>query len=232
MLLNSGLVVLACSLVGALTAYGGQVSVQVERARDTHSPGKSERVEQSTVVWLTPLSGGIPALRPRHFQLVQKDKQFTPRLLVVPTGSVIDFPNQDPFFHNVFSLFNGKRFDLGLYEKGSTRAVHFDHNGVSYIFCNIHPKMHAVIIALSTPYFAITSAEGLANIPDVPAGEYEMNVWSEGADPEKLESLRRHIHVGTTLTTLGPLRIAQSADLTQHKNKYGEPYPEDNSSPY
>ena len=68
-------------------------------------------------------------------------------MLVVPVGSVVAFPNRDPFFHNVFSLFEGKRFDLGLYEAGSTRDVLFDKPGVSYIFCNIHAEMSAVVIA-------------------------------------------------------------------------------------
>ena len=85
-------------------------------------------------------------------QLVQKDKSFQPSLLVVPAGGQVEFPNHDPFFHNVFSLFDGKRFDLGLYEGGSTQFVRFDKPGISFIFCNIHPQMSAVVIALNTPY--------------------------------------------------------------------------------
>ena len=103
------------------------------------------------VVWLTPLKpDGRPAAtgHPGPFRLVQKDKMFTPHLLVVPTGTSVEFPNEDPFFHNVFSLFNGQRFDLGLYESGTSRAVRFDREGVSYIFCNIHPEMGAVVLAL------------------------------------------------------------------------------------
>ena len=69
----------------------------------------------------------------------------------VTRGSSVEFPNRDPWFHNVFSLFNGKRFDLGLYEAGSTRTVHFDREGISFIFCNIHPEMSAVIVVLRTP---------------------------------------------------------------------------------
>src|ERR1700753_2875850 len=103
------------------------------------------------VVWLTPadqVSGYAPA-KPGHYRLVQKDKHFTPHLLVIPTGSTVDFPNQDPFFHNVFSLFDGKRFDLGLYESGTSRGVHFNRDGVSYIFCNIHPEMSAIVVTLA-----------------------------------------------------------------------------------
>ncbi|HVH86206.1 MAG TPA: hypothetical protein VM912_05740, partial [Terriglobales bacterium] len=92
---------------------------------------------------------------PVHAALVQKNKSFSPHLLVVPPGSLVDFPNRDPFFHNVFSLFEGKRFDLGLYESGASRSVRFDRTGVSYIFCNIHPQMNAIVISLDTPYYAI-----------------------------------------------------------------------------
>src|SRR5246127_2367910 len=106
---------------------------------------------------------------------------FTPHLLVVPMGSQVEFPNQDPFFHNVFSLFNGKRFDLGLYESGTSRAVRFDREGVSYIFCNIHPEMGAVVLALNTPYYAVSGAAGMVTIHNVPPGSYRLHLWSEAA---------------------------------------------------
>src|SRR6202008_2491180 len=113
------------------------------------------------VLWLNPIPPDPAAsARPGHFRLAQKDKSLNPHLLVVPLGSSVDFPNMDPFFHNVFSQFNGKRFDLGLYEEGSTRVVHFDHEGVSYIFCNIHSQMAAVIVTLRTPYFAVATRSG------------------------------------------------------------------------
>ena len=226
------LAVAACLQATGVPAVAGQVSVQVVSV-GRHVPAAStRRGDQNTVVWLVPLAGAVPAPRPRHYQLLQKDKQFLPRLLVIPIGSYVDFPNQDPFFHNVFSLFNGKRFDLGLYEKGSTRAVRFDHDGVSYIFCNIHPQMHAVVIALSTPYVAVTAGDGVLSIPEVPPGDYRMNVWSEGADLDRLDSLGRQVHVGASATSLGTLRIVRPADGLPHKNKYGEDYPQGEASPY
>ena len=75
---------------------------------------------------------------------------------MIPAGGKVEFPNHDPFFHNVFSLFDGKRFDLGLYESGTTHFVQFDKPGISFIFCNIHAQMNAVVIALNTPYYAIS----------------------------------------------------------------------------
>jgi plastocyanin len=96
---------------------------------------------------------------PGSFTLLQKNKMFTPHLLVVPVGSSVAFPNADPFFHNVFSLFDGRRFDLGLYEAGSTRSVVFSREGVSYIFCDIHSEMSAVVIALATPYYGFADSQ-------------------------------------------------------------------------
>src|SRR5438045_5108518 len=108
----------------------------------------------------------------QRLTLTQKGKMFEPHLLVVQVGSVVDFPNRDPFFHNVFSLFDGKRFDLGLYEAGSSRDVRFNKPGISYIFCNIHPEMSAVVISLDTPYYALASPEGELVVPHVPPGKY------------------------------------------------------------
>src|SRR5690349_9273816 len=139
------------------------------------------------VVSLTPLSSAQAAsLRqaPIHPTLTQKNKKFTPHLLVIPPGSVVDFPNRDPFFHNVFSLFEGKRFDLGLYESGTTRSVKFDRPGVSYIFCNIHPQMNAIVISLDTPYYSLADSNGSVRIPNVVSGEYILQIWAEGLNSE------------------------------------------------
>ena len=179
------------------------------------------------VVWLTPETG---AIRPAAFhgaqspRLVQKNKSFEPHVLVVPVGSVVGFPNRDPFFHNVFSLFEGKRFDLGLYEAGSTRDVHFDKPGISYIFCNIHPEMSAVVVALDTPYFGISDAQGQVVIANVPSGKYMLRVWYESALPETLKALTREVTVSGSTSTLGVFRLAEVSPPAPHKNLYGRDY--------
>src|SRR5207244_5963197 len=103
-----------------------------------------------------PISAQLPPAQPPlaqpRAQLLQKKKSFSPHMVVIQVGSAVEFPNQDPFFHNVFSLFEGRRFDLGLYEAGATRSVVFNRPGISYIFCNIHPEMSAVVVTLKTPY--------------------------------------------------------------------------------
>jgi plastocyanin len=187
----------------------------------------------NVVVWLTPLQPDPhPAStgHPGPFRLVQKDKMFTPHLLVVPAGSDVEFPNQDPFFHNVFSLFNGKRFDLGLYESGASRTVRFDREGISYIFCNIHPDMAAVVLALNTPYYAISNATGALMIANVPPGSYRLHLWSEAANPPDAD---KTVQVGALPVHLGQIVLNSAANpMVHHKNKFGEDYPPSHDTPY
>src|SRR6266700_6776172 len=119
-------------------------------------------------------------------RLVQKNKRFTPHAVAVTAGSEVEFPNQDPFFHDVFSIYRGKPFDLGLYESGMSRKVRFSQPGVSYIFCNIHPEMSAAVIVLTTPYFTITAHDGSFQVNHVPPGHYRMEAWYELASDTEL----------------------------------------------
>jgi len=202
------------------------VKVPIQPAGKKH---KEEPSVANVVVWLSPLRplGAMPMVQARQpiYRLVQKDKMFTPHLLVVPTGSQVEFPNQDPFFHNVFSLFNGKRFDLGLYESGTSRSVRFDREGVSYIFCNIHPEMGAIVLALSTPYYGVSGENGVVALHDVPAGSYRLNVWSENAQPANPELSQRIVQISTEPVHLGEITLQATTDaLAHHRNKFGEDY--------
>ena len=225
-----------CGLTAAAGSYGETVDASVQ-VRMT-GLDKKDRLAGSAgaVVWLTPLSPGIAdpvsSPKPGHYRLVQKDKKFTPHLLVIPTGSTVDFPNLDPFFHNVFSEFNGKRFDLGLYESGSSRIVHFDHDGVSYIFCNIHPEMSAVIVTLSTPYFEVSPADGSITLHAVPPGTYEMDVWAEGSSAQDLNALSRRVVVTASQRDLGVIDVTVDTHVPAHKNKFGEDYEDPKDSLY
>jgi plastocyanin len=189
------------------------------------------------VLWLTPVDTSTPVravIPPKNgYRLVQKDKMFAPHLLVVPAGSSVEFPNLDPFFHNVFSLFNGKRFDLGLYESGTHRSVRFEREGVSYIFCNIHPEMGAIVLALKSPYFGLSSVGGAVTIHDVPPGNYHLHVWGEQFQAADAAAEQRVIQVTTQGTWLGPIELAPGPNpLMNHKNKFGEDYPATPPSKY
>lgn len=190
------------------------------------APAHGSAVARSAVIWLAPLGHtDVPAVAPGKFTLTQKNKTFIPHLLVVPVGSSVAFPNEDPFFHNVFSLFDGKRFDLGLYEAGSTRSVQFSRVGVSYIFCNIHSQMSAVVIALDTPFYSIVDASGAFHIPSVPTGDYDLHMWVEGQPPSSLDQETKRVHITGPETDLGEIR----ADVKKqgHQNKFGRPYEPD-----
>jgi plastocyanin len=181
----------------------------------------------STVVWLTPLGADADVASPpapMHSELRQKNKSFEPHMLVVTKGSTVNFPNLDPWFHNVFSLFNGKRFDLGLYEAGTTRTVRFDRDGISYIFCNIHPEMSAVVVVLPTQYFAIPDKQGEFSIASVPPGRYTLHVWNENALPVALQALSRTVDLSTASHSVGSIHVQVTTAPMSHKNKYGQDY--------
>ena len=196
-------------------------------------PGSHSAAKDASrvVVWLVPLEAVQPVRavtdKPRY-RLVQHNKRFEPGLLVVPVGSQVDFPNQDPWFHNVFSLYRGKRFDLGLYQAGAQRSVRFDRPGPSYLFCNIHPEMTGIVLAVDSELFAVTDSSGRYAISGVPAGRYVIHVWYEKATPEALQALQRTVTIdenGRVLPVLTLTATRQSS--AEHKNKYGESYDPD-----
>jgi plastocyanin len=210
-------------LVSAVPLVASQVTGRVLAAVSV----KSDADLSGVVVSLTPVDEAKAAelkRPPIRATLVQKNKAFSPHILVIPPGSVVQFPNRDPFFHNVFSLFEGKRFDLGLYESGSTRSVKFDRPGVSYVFCNIHPQMSAIVIALDTPYYALADKAGNIRISDVMPGQYLMQIWAEGLNTEDMQGLFRRVTVDQDVVDLGKIEVPSLESLAQHKNKYGREY--------
>jgi len=215
-------------LVAAGAVWGQGLTVRGRVSLVIGQSGKSAADNSQAVVWLTPLDDPRVSWKPDdggRFWLVQKNKRFIPHILIVPVGAVVQFPNDDPFFHNVFSLFDGRRFDLGLYEAGTTRTVRFNSPGVSYIFCNIHPEMSAVVVATRSPYYALSNAAGDFVIANVPAGRYQVNVWHERCLPESLKAATRDVVISTLAPNLGEIRLPESGNLlANHKNKFGQRY--------
>jgi plastocyanin len=218
-------------LVPSCHAQSQDVSTQVALV-NTHTDGQaSTEIDHSNVVvWLTradraaitPASSSSSGPTPR---LVQRNKSFEPHLLVVEVGTVVLFPNKDPFFHNIFSLYNGKPFDLGLYEAGSTRSVRFDRPGASFLFCNIHAEMSAVVVALDTPYFGVSDHSGQVKIRAVPPGRYLLHIWYEKSEPEALQALTRSVTISVATRTLPSVQVLLDPNFTlSHKNKYGQDY--------
>jgi plastocyanin len=204
-----------------VTAQETTLRAHAELNRNGHRLKDASQV----VVWLTPI--GTPVDPPKQTdipRLVQRDKAFHPSLVVIPVGGKVEFPNEDPFFHNVFSLYDGKRFDLGLYESGSTRFVQFDKPGVSFIFCNIHVEMNAVVIAVNTPYYAISNVRGDLTMPNVPPGRYQVQVFHASVTPEALRELTREVTIAPGETSLGTFNLTETGLELAHKNKYGRDY--------
>lgn len=224
-------------VLGLMLSIGLSVQAQTPMKAHVELTRNGHRLKDASnaVIWLTPV--GVPVEAPKQKripQLVQKDKSFHPSLLVIPVGGKVEFPNHDPFFHNVFSLFEGKRFDLGLYESGSTRFVQFDKAGISFIFCNIHAEMSAAVIALATPYYAISDARGDVAIPNVPPGRYELQIFHSAVPADALKSLTREITVNDGDSALGNFVLTETDVALAHKNKYGHDYdrPDPNSPAY
>lgn len=224
------LVALASSAMAQQKNVTARVHIQKLQPEKGEKTGASSWDASEVVVWLVPLDPSTPetsasALPAKRPQLVQKNKSFQPHLLVVRKGSTVDFPNRDPFFHNVFSLFDGKRFDLGLYEAGATNSVRFDREGVSFLFCNIHPEMSAVVVAVGTPYYGVSDKAGNVTIGNVPDGQYEMHVWYERSLPEDLKNLTRTVRIEGESRELGVIAVPLNPNFTaSHKNKYGQDY--------
>src|SRR5712671_1450832 len=192
------------------------------------APEASAKDASKIVVWLSPVDAVRPisaATGRTRYRLVQHHKRFEPGLLVVPVGSVVDFPNEDPWFHNVFSLYRGKRFDLGLYQAGSHRSVTFDRIGPSYLFCNIHPEMTGVVLAVDSELFGVTGKNGRYSITGVAPGKYIFHVWHENAAPESLQALQRTVTIEENNRVLPAISLTMVKRApTEHKNKYGEDY--------
>jgi plastocyanin len=222
---NLAAALLTVSLAVQLNA--GAVSGRVE-LRDSKDAAVRKKMDYSgVVVWLEPVAGKAPLPPAAHARMVQKDKTFTPHILAVPMGATVDLPNFDPIFHNAFSNYDGKVFDIGLYPPGTTRSVLFSRPGIVRVFCNIHETMSAVIAVLDTPYFDTSKKDGAFQIPAVPGGEYRLHVFHERATAATLQAAERRVTVaGTENLVLATIPISESGYLaTPHTNKFGRDYP-------
>lgn len=139
--------------------------------------------EQSrVVVYIESPQPAVEGLEtPTQVQIAQRDRRFTPDLVVAPVGSSVSFPNMDPIFHNVFSLSRARTFDLGSYDKGDTRTVVFERPGIVEVYCHLHPDMEATVVITPNRWYARPDAEGHYRLPDLPPGRYTVVAWHKTA---------------------------------------------------
>ena len=128
--------------------------------------------------------GAFEQSEPGRAVMDQRNETFVPHVLAITTGTIVDFPNSDRIYHNVFSLSKTKRFDLGRYPVGHSRPVRFDQPGIVRVFCDIHSHMNAFILVFSHPFFAVTEGDGRYHIENVPPGNYGVIAWNEGMSSE------------------------------------------------
>lgn len=125
-------------------------------------------------------SGAFEVIEPARVRMDQRNETFIPHVLAVTAGTLVDFPNNDSTYHNVFSLSRAKRFDLGRYARGRSKAVRFDRPGIVRVFCDIHSHMSAFVLVFSHPYYSTSETDGRYRIDNIPPGSYTVTVWHEG----------------------------------------------------
>jgi plastocyanin len=136
---------------------------------------ESPAVAESSVLRSQPLP---PVSRAR---MDQRNETFTPHVLAIDVGTLVDFPNNDETFHNVFSLSKTRRFDLGRYGRGRSKTIRFDRPGIVRVFCDIHSHMSAFILVFNHPYHAMTDDDSRYRIDNIPPGTYTVTAWHEGS---------------------------------------------------
>jgi len=139
---------------------------------------KGVRDSADAVVSIAAIPGkSFPAPK-EHAKMDQANLVFNPHVLAVLVGTTVDFLNSDAVLHNVFTPDAcADKFNLGTWPKGQTKSYEFKKECAATLLCKVHPEMEAFVVAVPTPYFAVTKADGSYRIADVPDGSYTVKVW-------------------------------------------------------
>ena len=206
----------ALAVVTAVTALPAPAQVS-GKVTITDVGGKLATDVGNAVVYL---EGHGRRAEPVRVEMTLDGRSFSPRVVVVPVGSTVVFPNRDPFNHNVFSLSDPNAFDLGLYGRGQKAEHRFRRPGVVAVFCNIHPRMVGFIVVRDNAYFTQPGADGSFTIPGVEPGSYTLHVWFERAAEFTQQIAVPEGGVADLVVALD----ASGYRYAQHKNKYGRDY--------
>ena len=196
---------------GAVVAVAGRVTL-LERSN------KPSRDLGNTVVWL---EGATPRVTPGRFDVVISDKTYVPRVLLVPAGSTVSFPNRDPFNHNVFSVSDSNTFDLGLFGRGEAKQTVLRHPGLVRIFCNVHPRMVAYAMVTRSPHAVLAGSDGSFRLEGITPGRYRLHLWHERVPGDTAQDL---VVPPTGLANLAFTLDARGYRWQQHKTKTGQDY--------
>jgi plastocyanin len=215
MILKPGRLGLAIGAIflGSLAPAGDIVG----RVELTEKGGKKATDLSDVVVYI---EGSKARPKAGHEVVTMKSKAFAPHVLAIGVGTTVDFPNEDPILHNVFSV-SGEGFDLGLYKRPKSGSRTFDKPGVYTLYCNIHPQMSATVVVRDNPYFATAGKDGSFRIAGLPAGEYKLVAYHERSG----EGAPVPVKVAATGETTANLSLdAASYKRVAHKNKFGKDY--------
>jgi plastocyanin len=202
---------LAPAVQGGAATLAGRVTLIL--------PPKVEIDPGGSVIWIPGLN--IAASSTPAYSVTSKDKRFEPRILAVPRGSKVTFPNLDSIYHNAFSLSPGNTFDMGLYRKGASRDIVLKNPGVVRVYCNIHPDMAASVVVMDGNAFSLVSSDGSYRIEGIPAGRHEVHIWSDVAGEQVVPLV---LEAGRT-TEWSPALDATTYRRVAHTNKHGKAYP-------
>jgi plastocyanin len=212
---------LLMALFAACPAVAGTISGRVDLVE---KGGRKATDLSDVVVYVEGARARTRSAAGPNPSIIMKGKSFTPRVVVVPVGGTVEFPNEDPIFHNVFSVSGENRFDLQLYKRPKSGAQTFHHAGLVRIYCNIHPQMSAVVLVRDNPYFAKAAPDGSFTIEGVPAGKYTLTAWHDKAGAASQEIVvPAQGPVGARPMSLDASGFKQ----VPHKNKFGKDYSSD-----
>jgi plastocyanin len=203
-------------LAGLLAVPAARAQVS-GRLTVTDASGKPASDIGNAVIFL---EGRGPRVTPARVDMALDGRAFNPRVVVVPVGSLVSFPNRDPFNHNVFSLSDPSSFDLGLYGRGEAGDHRFRHPGLVRVYCNIHPQMSGFVLVRDNAYFTQPGEDGSYTIANVAPGTYTLHVWYERAP----DVMRQIVVPQGGLAGVDVTLDASGYRWTAHKNKYGQEY--------
>ena len=175
-------------------------------------------IDGLSVITLEPANGKFKRRPVRQRVMEQRDRQFAPRVLAIPVGSTVTFPNFDPVFHNVFSLSETKAFDLGIYKNGQAREVTFEKEGLIHLGCNLHANMSADIVVVAAPHYVITDGKGRFSFKSLEPGKYLLRVWSE----RSLKPITQEIAIKPEPNQVA-IKVPADAPFGQSLDKFGVP---------
>ncbi len=198
-------------------ALSGTIRVLRNGREQAHAA--ATHLNNTIVAWRPESPVGVEPMTQQ--QIMTRQSQFFPQVLAITSGTSVRFPNMDDIQHNVFSLTEGHRFDVGLYGPDEGEVNRFEGAGMVELFCNVHPRMAAFVLVLDTPFFTRPGADGEFQLGSLPSGPGELLIWNFRAE----DRFQRHaMNLGDDAGAFDAVVDITRPTVPQHTNKHGESY--------